>query len=342
MVKDDINFCHQFLPKVSRTFALSISQLKEPLRTEICLTYLICRILDTIEDSPALPLKRKKEAINFFLGSLKTTSSDEGIFNDIFNELNGQSASDDAELVRNGEKIKRSFFAIRKESQKAIYPWVVEMGKGMVLYCEKMEEKDGLKKIKTLKELDHYCYYIAGTVGYMLTNLFRLNCKEIDDAKYLFLKERANDFGLALQKVNILKDIRDDYIRGWVFIPIEILQNANMKPQDLLDEKFGKILYDSLSPLIETLTANLRSAFEYLTVIPETEKEVRLFLSTSLFFAKATIDLINKKSKNFLSEKKLKISRLEVSKIFLDLQSKCTSNQKLQRMWNKYKIEVKN
>jgi len=333
--KDDIKFCHDFLPKVSRTFALSISQLKEPLRSEICVTYLICRILDTIEDSPSLPFKRKENSINFFLDCLVNQKINTNAFEEIYSELKEQSSPYDAELVKNGDKIRRSFLSSRKESQEAIHPWVVEMGKGMLLYNKKMEEKNGLKEIKTLEDLDNYCYYIAGTVGYMLTNLFSLNCPEIDKNKYNYLKERANDFGLALQKVNILKDIREDYIRGWVFIPQKILIQAKMEPSNLLDENYSIILYNSLFPLFETLKKNLQSAFEYLIAIPENEKEVRLFLSTSLFFARETVNLIQKKKKNFLSQEKLKISRLQVSKILAALQSKCNSNLKLEKMWKR-------
>ncbi|MCX7830818.1 MAG: squalene/phytoene synthase family protein, partial [Acidobacteria bacterium] len=292
--------------------------------------------LDTIEDSPSLTLSRKNEAINFFLKSLKNKNKEENFFQEIYEELKEKSSESDALLVKNGERIKSAFCVSRYESQEAIYPWVEEMGRGMVLYCKKMENKNGAKEIKSLSDLDDYCYYIAGTVGYMLTNLFRLNCIDIDENKYKYLNNRANDFGLALQKVNILKDIRDDYLRGWIFIPKEILSKAKMKPQDILDEKNGEKLYTSLFPLFETLKTNLKSAFEYLTAIPEEEKEIRLFLSTSLFFAAATIDLINKKKNDFLSANKLKISRLEVSKILYDLQTKCSSNKKLQAIWRRY------
>lgn len=338
MQNKDFEFCHKFLPKVSRTFALSISQLKEPLQTEVCITYLICRILDTIEDSPSLSTKRKEEAINSFLEALKNRKKKADFLIEIYKELGEKSAKDDAELLKNGENVKNAFLSTRKESRDAIFPWVCEMGKGMVLYCQKMEGKDSLKKIKTLSELDNYCYYIAGTVGFMLTNLFKLNCAKIDKQKYDYLNKRANDFGLALQKVNILKDIRDDYLRGWVFVPQEFLSKAKMNPSDLLNENYGEKLYISLSPLFETLRGNLKCAFEYLLAIPEEEKEVRLFLSTSLFFAAATIDLINKQKQNFLSQKKLKISRIQVSKLLIDLQTKCSSNLKLEKMWSKYQI----
>ena len=42
-----------------------------------------------------------------------------------------------------------------------------------------------------------------------------------------------------------------------------------------------------------------------------------------------------KKKREFLSEAKLKISRLQVAQILYQLEKKCTSNEKLQRLWDK-------
>src|SRR5580698_8345543 len=51
----DEGYQDQILPKVSRTFALTIPQLPLPLRGPVTSAYLLCRIADTIEDEPALP-----------------------------------------------------------------------------------------------------------------------------------------------------------------------------------------------------------------------------------------------------------------------------------------------
>src|SRR5690606_30511896 len=44
---DDWAFCDDTLPKVSRTFALSIAALPQTLRAPIGVAYLLCRIVDT-------------------------------------------------------------------------------------------------------------------------------------------------------------------------------------------------------------------------------------------------------------------------------------------------------
>ena len=46
-----LDFYHQHLEKVSRSFSFCIMQLTSPAREWIALSYLLCRIIDTIEDS---------------------------------------------------------------------------------------------------------------------------------------------------------------------------------------------------------------------------------------------------------------------------------------------------
>src|ERR1700749_864412 len=43
-------FCRNMLPKVSRTFALNIPVLPQPLDLVVTVAYLLCRIADTVED----------------------------------------------------------------------------------------------------------------------------------------------------------------------------------------------------------------------------------------------------------------------------------------------------
>ena len=55
------------LKKVSRTFALTIPLLSGELRFVVTHAYLLCRILDTIEDEPGLTLPEKKAFAQEFL-----------------------------------------------------------------------------------------------------------------------------------------------------------------------------------------------------------------------------------------------------------------------------------
>jgi farnesyl-diphosphate farnesyltransferase len=327
------DFCFEALPKVSRTFALSISKLKEPLRKEVCVSYLICRILDTVEDAPLLNTEKRGEVIFPFLKNLEEcTLTEKTLFRGHEELIKKGTSQSDLELLTGVDDVLSAYISLEEDARKAIFPWVKEMGEGMVLYSKKMD-RGGIKTIKTMKELDEYCYYIAGTVGFLLTELFFLNSPNIDKKLADELKKNANDFGLGLQKVNILKDVRDDHKRGWCFVPSELLKESGLSVDDLCHEANSERVFQALLPLFNGLKNNLDKAFEYLLKMPAEEKETRLFLSTSLFFAGATMSFIAKKRKYFLSEKKLKISRLEVAAILLKLESKAGDNEKLAKLW---------
>ena len=67
----------------------------------------------------------------------------------------------------------------------------------------------------TFERLKEYCYRVAGTVGLTCTHIFGFN-----DAKALDLSEKL---GLAFQLTNIIRDVREDYTLGRVYLPDEDL-----------------------------------------------------------------------------------------------------------------------
>lgn len=63
----------------------------------------------------------------------------------------------------------------------------------------------------SFKELTLYCYRVASTVGLLCIEIF--GYKHVDTRKY------AHDLGIALQLTNILRDVREDALRGRIYIP---------------------------------------------------------------------------------------------------------------------------
>ena len=62
--KNDL-FIKDFIPKVSRTFALTISFLPRGLRDSVYTSYLLCRVADTLEDSPYLDSDEKYKRLTY-------------------------------------------------------------------------------------------------------------------------------------------------------------------------------------------------------------------------------------------------------------------------------------
>ena len=77
----------------------------------------------------------------------------------------------------------------------------------------------------TFERLREYCYRVAGTVGVTCTHIFGFR-----DSKALDLAEKL---GLAFQLTNILRDVREDFELGRIYLPAEDLARYGVAEADL-------------------------------------------------------------------------------------------------------------
>lgn len=328
--------CFRLLPGVSRTFALAIEGLKEPLRGAVCVSYLLCRILDTVEDAPGLTTSQRGDLLFPLLRSLRDRQPVcEAWEAGALTLLETRSSDSDLDLMAASGQVADALYSLEPPVQTAIVRWVCEMGGGMVRTSAQMGET-GLKTLPHMAALDRYCYYIAGTVGYLLTDLFFLHSDRIDRERFYQLQEEAEAFGLGLQKVNILKDIGDDVGRGWCFIPTDLLAAEGLVPADLADPARDEAAQRACLPVLRTAADHLERGWRYLSLMPVEEHEVRLFLGYSLFFAAKTLALVAEDpTKLTCRDEKLKISRLEVASVVAGVNLAVGDPQKLEALWRK-------
>jgi 15-cis-phytoene synthase len=82
-----------------------------------------------------------------------------------------------------------------------------------------------IQEYPTFERLKEYCYRVAGTVGLTCTHIFGFS-----DSKALDLAEKL---GLAFQLTNIIRDVREDYSNGRIYLPEEDLLRYGVAKQDL-------------------------------------------------------------------------------------------------------------
>jgi farnesyl-diphosphate farnesyltransferase len=83
-------------------------------------------------------------------------------------------------------------------------------------------------------DLERYCYFVAGTVGELLTELFAA-AHPVSAEVRRELEARSVSFGLGLQLVNILKDVAEDLERGDCFLPHSTARSRGVPLERLLD-----------------------------------------------------------------------------------------------------------
>jgi farnesyl-diphosphate farnesyltransferase len=304
----DREFCRAILPKVSRTFALGIRLLPAPLEHAVRTSYLLCRIADTIEDAPRLTPADKAGLLDRFRVCLDTPVADGTALAAAF----PAATSDEEVLVRECARVLRTFHALSAPERDAVRPWVQEMARGMAEFGARRGTREGLAALASVAELDRYCYYVAGTVGHLLTGLFRIHHGQMAEARYQRLEALATSFGLGLQLTNIIKDVADDRRRGWSFVPRDLCEVAGVRPDDLQDPSHGSEARQVMEALIVKAKTHLRDALAYCTTLPAAAYRIRIFCLTSLYFAIRTLRVAERDPRLLDPDHKVKITRAEV------------------------------
>jgi len=208
------------LEKTSRTFALSIPVLPEPTRREVMISYLLFRIADTFEDAAHWEPDARIAALAEFNGLLREGSREraETLSRDWVARRVAHHAGYQ-ELMAEVPFVLDAFFALSPGAIEPIRTHVIRSADGMASIVART--RDGALTLHSVRELQDYCYIVAGIVGEMLSELFLLDRPELSGIAG-FLRERAATFGEALQLVNILKDSAVDAEEGRRYLPAEV------------------------------------------------------------------------------------------------------------------------
>ena len=314
----DRGFCRESLLAVSRTFARPIEMLPGDLGTAVTCGYLLCRIADTVEDNEFFSIEERDVRYAAFLEALDGAADGPAVarFEALFHDVDGDPA--ELELCRNLSRVLRVFRALPEAMQQKTSRWVAEMTRGMQIYSHREPGEDGLTAVFTLSDLERYCYFVAGTVGHMLTDLFVESIGEAGGATEMALRERAESFGLGLQLVNILKDVTDDRARDVSYVPRTNAAQQGIGLEDLLDPDNREAAHAAVSPLFARAQDHLDEALEYTLAIPAEHTAVRLFCLLPLWMAVRTLVHARGNDAMFVAGRPVKIARSEVEQLIAD------------------------
>lgn len=261
-LNQQVLFYQGHLDRVSRSFAFCIARLELSLRQNVGLTYLLCRILDTIEDAPWQNFSNQLNSFRQF-----------EVFISQSDRLNEQEVKkwrsvfpinivpDEARLLDDSYRLFYDFHQLPSRQRRSVARAVLSMSAGMTHYMGQ-KARQGKLELKNSSDVNRYCFFVAGVVGEMLTQFLTHEVKpSISRLRDSFR------FGLFLQKVNILKDQKGD-------------------------EAVGRFLVPSRALVLSGLIKDAEGAFRYLIGLPEKEVGFRLFCAWSLFLGLASLPFI--------------------------------------------------
>jgi phytoene synthase len=86
-----------------------------------------------------------------------------------------------------------------------------------------------ITRFATFEDLKDYCYKVASVVGLMTSEIFGYNSENA--------LTHAIDLGIAMQLTNIIRDVKEDAVRGRIYIAQEDLATFGVSEQDVLDHR---------------------------------------------------------------------------------------------------------
>jgi farnesyl-diphosphate farnesyltransferase len=301
MTAEPMEYARKILKKVSRSFALTIPMLDEQIKDEVLLAYLQDRILDNFEDEIHPPdLKLQKEMMDrisrIFSPADYDRSSDFEAVKKVSQLIEDSSLQD---LTRNIDLVYQAYQSFDPDIQKLSHKWLEEMNQGMQKYLS--------KEVKTFAELDEYCYYVAGTVGGFLTETIIYKF-EIEEQNEKLLMDNFNEAGLFLQKVNLIRDIREDLeSRDKHFWP---LADLGISENQLADPDYKEQALKALERMLTDLKTHVPALKKYYQALPEELIGYKKFFAVNNALGLATVDKLEDNPDVFYGSKPVKSSKL--------------------------------
>lgn len=213
MCSDSESELDRLLNLTSRTFALSIPLLPEPIRTQVGVGYLVFRLADTIEDEGVATPAQRAESLGAFKERLLSHRCEEA--DDLLRSWNHRHRPEQAgyaELLDRGEWVCAQLDGLEPAAAGRIRHHVARTADGM---AQRLLSPQDIRDVAGVRA---YCYQVAGIVGEMLTELFVLHHRPLE-AHRAELMDLSRAFGEVLQLVNILRDQGVDLDAGRRYVP---------------------------------------------------------------------------------------------------------------------------
>jgi farnesyl-diphosphate farnesyltransferase len=297
----------EILPKVSRTFALTIPQLPPALRGPVTCAYLLCRIADTIEDEPGLSPAQTLDYLGRFKAVVAGVADPDELSRDLAPLLTNETSAAEHDLIRQMDRVIRVLGTIEPDARAA-------MGRCVRLMCDGMPRYQlsaSLQGLPTTTDLDDYCYYVAGVVGEMLAELFCSYSPDIARHREA-LYELSTSFAEGLQLTNILKDQWEDRGRGACWLPNDVFARHGLDVLTLAPGQESVRYEAALRELVAIAHAHLRNALAFTLMIPPGERGIRKFCLWAIGLAVLTLQKIQAQP-GFSAGRQVKVSRRTVT-----------------------------
>lgn len=112
--------------------------------------------------------------------------------------------------------------------------------------------------------LQRYCHLVAGMVGEVAANIFG----QTQDGTTAY----AHKLGLAFQLTNIVRDVGEDAMRGRIYLPVNELQQFDVKAHEILKRQYS----DRFTALMKFQTDRALALYdEAIALLPDADRRAQ-------------------------------------------------------------------
>ncbi|OKL63103.1 putative squalene synthase [Talaromyces atroroseus] len=293
--------CFHFLQLTSRSFSTVILELHPEMLIPVTVFYLVLRGLDTIEDDTSVPFDVKEPLLRDFKNIIEK---------DGWTWNGNRPEEKDRQLLVEFDNVIAEYKPLKPTYRAIIKDITNKMGNGMADFVYKAET-DGIS-VQTVEEYDLYCYYVAGLVGEGVTRLFVE--AQFGNPGLLSRPNLHKSMGLFLQKINIIRDIREDHDDRRHFWPKEIWSKHVDKFEDLFDPQYKEAALNCNSEMVLNALNHVEECLFYLAGIRE--QSVFNFCAIPQAMAIATLELCFRNYSMF--QRNIKITKGDACRLMIE------------------------
>ena len=227
----------RILYRVSRSFSLTIRLLPHMLRVPVSVGYLLARATDTVADTTDLPLAQRQQLLNLMSAVIASPDHPTAIQTDLVplsQDFAAQQANPhERALMRALPQCLALLQGLAPDDLSSVRSVLGHITRGQQLDMARFGP--GLHALQSEAELTEYTWLVAGCVGEFWTALCERHLPGYASLPNAEMMRLGRQYGMGLQRLNILRDSGADLAAGRCYWPAESLGSVHLTPHQLAD-----------------------------------------------------------------------------------------------------------
>ena len=220
------------LRQVSRSFDLSIRLLPQALQAPVAVGYLLARATDTVADTTELPLAERQNLLTLMSQSIdasQTCTTRTAELSRLTQAFAAQQTDPhERALMQALPQCLPLLHTLPADDQASVRQVLGHITHGQQLDMTRFGP--GLQALQTEAELADYTWLVAGCVGEFWTELCGRHLPGYSLLPQAEMLRIGREYGMGLQRLNIIRDAGADLAAGRCYWPVETLAQAGLTP----------------------------------------------------------------------------------------------------------------